>query len=66
MSFIELKEQCNRFGITCSGLRNDYIKKLVTYELLQQVLLIDSCNLGYYSITSYISSSTCKSIIFSK
>lgn len=39
MTFKEVKEECARLHISCSGLRQDYVKKLVAYELERLVLL---------------------------
>ena len=39
MSYKELREECVRYGIACSGLRSDYVKKLVSYVLSKHVLL---------------------------
>lgn len=37
MTFKQLKEECAKRGIVCSGLHYDYVKKLIAYELEQRV-----------------------------
>lgn len=53
MTIKGLKEKCDEYGIVCSGLRNEYIKKLVTYELNQRVLFKYECYLGYHAVSSH-------------
>ena len=37
MSLKQLKEECARKGISCSGLHYEYVKKLVSYEMEKRV-----------------------------
>jgi hypothetical protein len=40
MTFKEVKEECARLHISCSGLRQDYVRKLVAYELDRLVVFV--------------------------
>lgn len=44
MTFKEVKEECARLHISCSGLRQDYVRKLVAYELDRLVRFMAMCN----------------------
>ena len=40
MSLKQLKEECARKGISCSGLHYEYVKKLVSYEMVKRVATV--------------------------
>lgn len=40
MSYKDVKEECTRLGISCYGLHQEYVKKLVSYEMERRVSLL--------------------------
>ena len=44
MSFKDLKHECIRLGLPCFGLKQDYCKRLVAYELEKMVSSMGSDN----------------------
>lgn len=44
MSYKDVKEECTRLGISCYGLHQEYVKKLVAYEMERRVLIRLPCS----------------------
>lgn len=66
MTMKDLKATASKLGIVCSGLRSEYVKKLVIHELNQRVHEILLYKIGYQTNPTNFSHSSSSHSKFSR